>query len=162
MEAAMKKNMRTFFASRAEDLAFIHLTRRDDLVVNRVQSPEAGVDFLVTVTRHGEPTGRMFGVQVKAREGSVRHGDDLDGLLGTPRARSVADAPFPFCVFVFTMDDDRGYYGWLKEPVLGARRSPSLRPLSQVGWDELDGAGLTRIVESVDSWYDAQHHPQAA
>ena len=158
----MKMKWEEFFARRAEDLAFIHLTRRDDLIVNRIPSPDSGVDLLVTVARGGVPTGRMFGVQVKGCGGSVRSPGDLECVLEQPHARSVADAPFPLCMFVFTMDDDRGYYGWLKEPVHGTRRSVALRPVKQVGWAELDNAAMTKIVGAVEAWYDAKRQPQAA
>ncbi|HEX8905953.1 MAG TPA: hypothetical protein VF771_13975, partial [Longimicrobiaceae bacterium] len=73
-----------------------------------------------------------------------------------------ADAPFPFCVFVFTMDDDRGYYSWLKEPVLGGKRSAALRPANHERWGVLDSKAIAEIVRSVESWYEAQQQPQAA
>jgi hypothetical protein len=143
-----------FFARRAEDLAFIHLTRREDLIVDRLASPGARVDFLVTVTREGLATGRVFGVQVKARAGSVRSTAGLNRRIsGVP---SIADVPFPLCVFVFTMEDDRGYYGWLREPVLSNRRSPALRLVEQVAWSELDRGALAEIVHTVEAWYEAQ------
>src|SRR5688500_11819824 len=76
-EGAMKRDMRQFFAERAELLAVIHLTRRDDLALDRLASSDSGVDFLVTLVQGGVPTGRMFGVQVNAREGSVARPRDL-------------------------------------------------------------------------------------
>jgi Domain of unknown function (DUF4365) len=170
----MKRNWEEFFAERAEDLAFLHLTRRGDFVVNRLVSPDAGVDFLVTVTRDGVPTGRVFGVQVKAREGSVQSAGELNRLMKRPQVRSVADVPFPLCMFVFTMSDDRGYFGWLKEPVVGSRRSTSLRTPEHLVWGELDPDGMTEIVHTIESWYEArnrsprpssmrqEHHSQAA
>jgi hypothetical protein len=154
--------MREFFAARAENLAFVHLTRRTDLVVNRVASPDGSVDFLVTVRRGGVPTGRMFGVQVNAREGSVARAADLEAFIEPVQTGSVADATIPFCVFVFTMSDDRGYFRWLKEPAVGARRKPVLRAEGGIGWSDLDRDALDRIVDAVDAWYEAQQRPQAA
>jgi len=145
-----------FFARRAEDLAFIHLTRREDLIVDRLVSTGAGVDFLVTVTREGVATGRMFGVQVKARAGSIRSPAGLNRRISGAPAPSIADVPFPLCVFVFTMEDDRGYYGWLREPVLGNRRSPALRLVEHVEWSELDRGALAEIVHTVEAWYEAR------
>jgi len=57
----MQRNWEEFFAERAELLAFIHLTRRDDLAVDRLASSDSGVDFLVTLVQGGSATGRMFG-----------------------------------------------------------------------------------------------------
>jgi len=144
-----------FFARRAEDLGFIHLTRREDLIVDRLVSSGAGVDFLVTVMREGVATGRLFGVQVKARAGSIRSTAGLNRRVSGADP-SVADVPFPVCVFVFTMGDDRGYYGWLREPVLSNRRSPTLRLVEHVEWSELDRGALAEIVHTVEAWYEAQ------
>jgi hypothetical protein len=72
------------------------------------------------------------------------------------------------------MSDDRGYYGWLKEPVVGSRRSTSLRVPDKRIWRELDPDGLTELVQTIESWYEArnrsprpsstrlEHHSQAA
>jgi hypothetical protein len=151
----MSRKLQRLFARRAEDLAFVHLTRRDDLVVNRLDAANAGVDFLVTVTRGGTPTGRVFGVQVKAREAPVRDLDDL-GANDPTEVRSVADAPFPLCLFVFTMRDDHGYVSWLKAPAPRARRAPALQFAAQADWSELDPGALDGIVGAVDRWYDAR------
>jgi len=157
----MKRDMRQFFAERAELLAFMYLTRRDDLALDRLASSDSGVDFLVTLVQGGVPTGRMFGVQVKAREGSVARPGDLHPA-GDLLIREVADVPLPLCLFVFTMGDDRGYYAWLKEPDVADARVPVLRPVNEARWTELDDAGLGRIVDSVNAWYDAQRRPHAA
>jgi hypothetical protein len=155
----MTMDLHDFLAERAERLAFLDLTRRDDIVVDRVASTDSGFDFLVTVTRGGARNGRVFGVQSKARDGSVRHpaelGADGDYPAGT-------DAPFPICVFLYTMSDDRGYYRWIKEPVVGTRGKPVLRSPADPVWRALDGAELGHIIEAVDSWYAAQQQPQAA
>lgn len=158
----MKRDMQRFLAERAGDLAFLRLTRRGDLVVNRVMSPDASVDFLVTVTRDGVPTGRMFGVQVTAREGLVSRVADLATAIEPAQSGAVADATIPFCVFVFTMSDDRGYFRWLREPAIAARRKPVLRAATGMGWAELDDLALDRMVDAVDAWYEAQQHPAAA
>ncbi len=55
-----------YIDQRAEQLAFIYLSRRDDLVIT-AQNDDYGIDFLVSIVENGKYTGRMFGVQVKAR-----------------------------------------------------------------------------------------------
>ncbi|MFL5541035.1 MAG: DUF4365 domain-containing protein [Longimicrobiaceae bacterium] len=157
----MKRDLRQFFAERAALLAFIHLTRRDDLAVDRLASSDSGVDFLVTLVQGAVPTGRMFGVQVNAHEGAVARPRDLRSA-GDLSMREVADVPLPLCLFVFTMGDDRGYYAWLKEPNVADARVPVLRPVDEARWNELDAAELGRIVDSVNAWYDAQRRPHAA
>jgi hypothetical protein len=133
----MERDMREFFAKRAELLAFLHLTRRADLAVDRLASSDSGVDFLVTLVQGGAPTGRMFGVQAKAHEGRVASPRELPAA-GDLSIREVADVPLPLCLFVFTMSDDKGYYGWLKEPTVADPRLPVLRRVDEVCWSELD------------------------
>lgn len=119
------------------------------------------MDFLVTVTRGGAPTGRIFGVQVKAREAPVHDLGELD-VNDPTHARSVADAPFPLCLFVFTMRDDQGYVAWLKAPDPRARRAPALQSASRADWSELHSDTLDEIVSAVNRWYDARErasHP---
>jgi hypothetical protein len=77
-------------------------------------------------------------------------------------SRSDTDAPFPVCVFLYTMSDDRGYYRWVNEPVLRPRGKPTLRKPSVSEWNPLNDDELAHIVKAVDSWYAAQQQPQAA
>jgi len=98
---------------------------------------------------------------VKALEGSVASPRDL-GFAADLSFRDVADVPLPLCLFVFTMRDDRGYYGWLKEPTVTDPRLPVLRRVDEVRWGELDRDGLADIIASVNAWYDTQRKPQAA
>lgn len=154
MGKIMSRKLQRLFERRAEDLAFVHLTRRDDLVVNRLASVNMGVDLLVTVTRGGAPTGRVFGVQVRAREAPVVDLDAL-GANDPTEVRSIADAPFPLCQIVFTMRDDRGYVAWLKSPAPRPRRAPALEVATETDWSALDSDSLDGIVGAVDRWYDA-------
>ena len=64
--------------------------------------------------------------------------------------------------FPLTLGDDRGYYAWLKEPDVVDPRPPGAAPVHEGRWNELDEAGLGRIVDSVNAWYDAQRRPHAA
>jgi len=68
----------------------------------------------------------------------------------------------PYCMFVFTMDDDRGYFSWLKEPVRGSRSAARLDAVREARSCELDTGGMDRLVRSVNAWYDARRRPQAA
>jgi hypothetical protein len=159
----MKPNMRAFMARRADLLAFVHLTARDDVVVDRLAAAEFGVDYLVSLAGQGVPPGRIFGVQVKAHDGCVEHPGDLDRA---PRLRlqrrDLAEAPLPLCVFVFTMADDRGYYGWLKEPVVGVDGAAVLRPVDNIRWHDLNGDGIGDVLEAVNDWYNARPYSKAA
>jgi hypothetical protein len=150
----MKTSMAEFIKERARLLAFVVLTRRDDVVVDRGGS-HLGFDYLVSLGSNGTPTGRVFGVHVEGRD---------VGQAALPLSRDpveAEDAPFPVCVFLFMMEDDRGYYRWLKEPVVARGRS-QLRKPADARWVDLDTAALGEIVGRVNQWYDAPRRQHAA
>jgi hypothetical protein len=155
----MSTSLSELLAFRAEKLAFLHLTRRDDLIVTEAAGRESGLDFLVTLARGGVPSVRVFGVQAKAREGSVSDAGTLDTLMET---RTASEAPFPLCLFLFTMSDDRGYYRWVKKPVVASAEKAALGADGPTEWRPLDDEALQCIVDSVDAWYEARQRPRAA
>lgn len=158
----MNGDMAAFYAERAEILGGVYLTRRDDLRVSRIAYPDAGVNLLVTLVRDGVSTGRVFGVQVEAREEPIPCTDEIGSVSSPSSAWRVADVPFPVCQFLFSMSDDAGYYRWLKEPADTPVRAPGLREAHNAAWAVLDAEGTTRIVDAVNAWYDAQPRTRAA
>jgi hypothetical protein len=55
-----------YLDTRAEYLAIIHLSRRDDLVITKQpDAEEHGFDMLVSICQNQKPTGRVFGIQLK-------------------------------------------------------------------------------------------------
>ena len=123
----MKMSMAEFIKERARLLAFVVLTRRDDDVVVDQGDPRSAFDYLVFLSSDGTPTGRVFAVTVEGRD----VGQSVLPLSQDPAG--VEDAPFPVCVFLFMMEDDRGYYRWLKEPTVARGRS-QLRKPSDACW----------------------------
>ncbi|HET7229861.1 MAG TPA: DUF4365 domain-containing protein [Longimicrobium sp.] len=157
----MNREMQEFFEWRAGQLAIVHLTRRDDVVVKRVVTPSGAADFLVEAVHDGASTGRVFGVRVRGLEHAVQAPDEVSGRVGELPLGELSDAPMPYCVFVFTNDDERGYFRWVREPaaVLG---SPRLKTVRHPRWRALDENGMAEIVAAVNAWYDAQRQAQAA
>ncbi|MDB5293378.1 MAG: hypothetical protein JWL69_4619 [Phycisphaerales bacterium] len=143
---------------RAESLAVMYLTRRDDLVVSH-QTADYGIDLLVTLCEAGKATGKLFGVQVKgattARR-TERHGEQISIGTSDDPARWLKSIPFPVCLLFFTMDDDQGYFKWLKEPVLLPDGSASLRIIQETHLRRLSNEAINGIVETVNRWYEAK------
>jgi hypothetical protein len=149
----MKTSMAEFIQERARLLAFVVLTRRDDVAMDQV-GPRLAFDYLVSLSSDGTPTGRVFGVKVEGHDGGR-------AALPLPQEPVGAeDAPFPVCVFLFMMEDDRGYYRWLKEPTIARGRS-QLRKPTDARWADLDTAALGEIVDRVNQWYDAPRRQHA-
>jgi hypothetical protein len=150
---------RAFVAERAYNLAVVQLTARDEVKIRRGDSA-SGIDVLVAPeTRDGAPWA-VFGVQVVGR---LRKVAGAERLATDGRARrEITDTSIPVVQFLFTMDDDRGYYRWIREPVLSRKAAPALREPDDPHWIELDPPQVARIFAEVEAWYRAQPQRRAA
>lgn len=160
VEARVIRDLDRFIGERAENLAIVHLTRRSDLLVGRTSTRGEGLDLLVTIRKDGAATGRLLGVQVKGRAEATGRGKVPRVRLTPAEARRVQGVAFPVCAFLFTMEEDDGYYRWVREPVVGSNRQPGLTA-ADAGWAPLTDEALGRIVSAVDAWYDARRHRAA-
>jgi len=154
----MKRDLEYFIDERAEHLAIVYLTRSQDLAVERMKA-DYGLDMLVTILRDKLPTGRVFGIQIKGRDRAFKD-IQQEASLALPQQEGnyFQDLPFPVCVLFFTMEDDKGYYKWLKYPT-GANES--LRSLEQNQWRSLDECQVGQIIEEVNAWYNGKSHSAA-
>ena len=154
-----------YIEQRAEQLAFVYLSRRDDLVITK-QPDDYGLDFLVSIVENGKYTGRVFGVQIKARLSlePIQPGISLaNGFkLNFHESELLEDIPFPLCLFVFAMENDVGYYRWLKEPKFDSKGKPELVLNSVREFKELTEVELNTIVSQVKLWYEHKSHQIAA
>jgi len=121
-----------YIGLRSEALAIVSLTRRDDLLVSQQQKDkDTGLDLLVKITKDGNYTGRIFGVQVKATVSSSEliQDDDIFRLKNQEynNLKVFRDLPFPVCLFFFTLDNDKGYYRWILEPIIHEGNNMSLK-----------------------------------
>ena len=142
-----------FVEERAEHLAMMHLTRRDDLRVVRRDDPP-GMDLLVTILTDGLFSGRQFGVVLKARMGGQK-APRVDSRLIAREQVHFKDVPFPVCMFFFSLDSDLGYYRWVVEPS-GDSGTATLDLPGQMLLEALTPVSLGTIVDRVNAWYDAR------
>lgn len=156
-----------YLEERAESLALMYLTRRKDLIVQR-QETDYGLDFLITIGKGQAPTGRIFGLEVKAALslGEVKKDEPEIPNRFTKHERSLyGELPFPVCLFFFTMENDKAYYRWIKEPVVETDKAPKLEIPKAKVLKSLGTAELNKIVSKVNRWYDkrnAYFHGQTA
>jgi len=150
---------------RAEQLALVLLTRRDDLVVHQLPT-DSGIDLLVALRKDGKETGRQFGVQVKATAQPLTH--QHNGGVILPRVsvsqttqQRLRDLTIPVALFYFAMrDGDRAYFRWLLEPDPAVPAAP--RWNSNERAVEMTSDLLDKIVEQIDHWYDVRQVRLAA
>lgn len=155
----MKGNNTAFTKLRAEELAIVYLTRRNDLVV-KMEGPKFFPDLLVSLSKEGNYTGRMFGVIVKAE---TEHKPDqpsttkqAKSLLRKAETEQLIDIPFPVCLFVFRMDTDEGLYKWVRKPVFSEDGAPQLIIDQTTPLEKLDNDSINRIVQEINHWYEAR------
>ena len=149
-----------YIDQRAEQLAFVYLSRRDDLLINK-QAPDALIDYLVTITEHGKYTGKMFGVQVKAQVSIRAEHRGAAFVLALAPPVIPADIPFPLCLFVFSMDTDAGYSRWLKAPTVDVTGKATLAVNQQNLFKALTRDEFDQIIRSINLWYERQPHQVA-
>lgn len=150
---------------RAKALLTISLTSRDDLLISELDD-DFGYDFLVRIIKDGFPSSRMFGIELKA---TARVTDEYDISLDRQNVSRYKDIPFPVCLFFYYMSDDKGYYKWLVEPFISFDGKSELRlalkdnessmrhiRIAKQELTELNRDTLEKLVNTVNSWYDAR------
>lgn len=154
----MQVDLEQFIDERAEQLAIIYLSRSPALTIERLPS-DFGLDMLVTVCPDQSPTGRIFGVQIKARHGHFDASvQNIAPSLFQSVPKSYKDLPFPVFTVVFTMDDDRGYTNGLSYPKPGSDRPSTITAIKNDGWRSLDEYPVHQLIGEVNSWYEARRH----
>jgi len=150
----MSVDIDNLIAQRAERLAYLALTRRNDLSVFTPLGPNVGIDFLVHIhDGNGVFSSSMeFGVAVKGRQALNKA--TLPPTLQCEALKQpdrFSQSEMPVCAFLFFMDEDVGYYSWMREPIVhdGAR----LQNNEDSTFAHLDDAALDDIVARVKQWY---------
>jgi hypothetical protein len=145
-----------YYGQRAESLALMYLTRRNDLSVSR-QEMHYGLDFLVTICKDRIYSGRIFGVEVKASLSALKSNKGIITLpirLTKHEASLYKDFPFPICLFFFAMENDKGYYRWIKEPVIEPKEQPKLVLSEGNELKTLTNEELDKIISRINKWYN--------
>jgi hypothetical protein len=109
---------------------------------------------------NGRVTGRVFGVELKARTTMDGIGRIIDGprlRLRTELGRALKktaqmmrDLPFPLLFMVFAMDTDRAFFAWVREPLTQRRlKSPEIECVN-----EWVSNTHTHVIGAIDKWYE--------
>jgi hypothetical protein len=95
---------------RVRALGIMCLTRRSDLIV-REETTDIGIDLLVTVHPENKEGLRQFGADLKGRWSALTSDTANAGLRPSlPKVRRYGPFPFPVVLFLFTMEEDKGWY----------------------------------------------------
>ncbi|MCI0682467.1 MAG: hypothetical protein L0Y71_10205 [Gemmataceae bacterium] len=144
---------------RAETLTQLVLTRRRDVNLVFVGThQQLGFDFLATV---GQPIGKgilpTFGVEVRATPDPL---DDQSVAVKflTQNWKHRHSKGFPLCpivVFLFSVENDQGYWSWLMEPSVSKDGRPTLDRVSEFDLKKITGKSIDGLIHRVEEWYQA-------
>jgi hypothetical protein len=106
----------------------------------------------VSICQDKKPTGRVFGIQLKAilslkPQGKKISTNEIELNIKAFKPKYI---PFPLYLFVFTMENDEGYYRRMNQAVL----HPAVTDNNI--FKMLTKEELNNIVEEVNLWYDKQ------
>jgi hypothetical protein len=140
---------------RAMKLAIVYLTRLDNVRVMQWSHGGGHTPDLVVALRENEVhTGHYFGVVPRPLPTGITF-DSLPRSLG--RIDSQLDHPlyregdFPVCLFLFSMEDDQGYWRWMQKPI---ETPPGLTFAQEKAWTPLNNTTLNSLLLSVKQWYE--------
>ena len=138
---------------RLEALATVYLTRRADLAVSKVGA-DIGVDLIVQLIRESEPSRKMFGVMLKGTTDPISNEAQATRKLNSMKVGPKGcELCMPVCVFLFSMQDNQGYYDRQAEPLI-ERDQVKIEVKKTLQAKILDPHSMDRLIEAVDSWYD--------
>ena len=142
-----------YMGERAQSLAILALTDHPEVSVLPQNEADAGPSIYVALREAGKPAGRLFGVDVR---GMVSGGPGGTGNLSIDADSQLhyRDITFPVCLFLFTVNDGQGYWGWVQQPVFSAGKGPALKWSETLALKPLGPAELSGIIHAVAHWYD--------
>lgn len=152
------RSMTEFIAHRVNALAYVTLTRRDDLVV--INLPEQGeLDLLVRMSSPGSRQVRLLGVILR---GTARFLCDEDAsreltnyFRQTSKERGAVQYPFPVIALIFSMENDEGFCAWRSKPLVGDGNRPILETQQSTHCEKFTRKALDEIVADSSAWYDS-------
>src|SRR4029434_1701732 len=98
MGMKMRVTANRLIEERGVQLAIVYFSRRNDLLVTQPREFDYGVDILVSITQHGQVTGRLFGVEIKAsRDLQVKpiNSSKNEYKVKVAPPKMLRDLPFP-------------------------------------------------------------------
>ena len=156
----MPNTIAEFVAQRAALLAQVVLTRRKDIHVLALgEKADVGIDFIAHIMTPitGMPVNPYFGVQVK---GTASPLDEVKSAnrIANNAVREMTSRAFlfaPLVLMLFSMEEDRGYWGWLMKPQVNGPNSPSLHRVTRMEMTEISNDSLDDLFSTVISWFEA-------
>ena len=154
------KHSELSLSQRLEAMAIMHLTERSDLIVRREarRRDDPIWHLTVEIQEGGRPVSwKRFGVYLQGSVAPVTAAGARGKVKLSIRRffEDYGDPLLPFCLFYFTMVDDRGYLAWVAEPVVKAGRPHLKYHREKADCGPIDLRALDSVVGAVESYYSA-------
>jgi hypothetical protein len=153
------KSEKEYVGKRAELLAQLVLTRRKDIEVIPVgEKFDVGIDLVVRI-HHPFMNGQAlpaFGVQVKGTNQPIpdEHRANEYANAGVKHRKTRGFFLFPLVVFLFSMDGDVGYYGWLMKPEVSNETGPSLSRVESFEMTMIRKKSIDDMITQIRFWFE--------
>jgi hypothetical protein len=156
----MPKSITAFVGQRAELLAQVVLTRRKDIHILALgEKADVGIDLIAhTMTPiPGLQANPYFGVEVKGTASRLEDKNAANRMANQVVRNMTAKAFIlaPIILMIFSMEGDRGYWGWVMEPFVDGVNSPALRRPARMQMTKISNETLDGLVSRVVSWFEA-------
>jgi hypothetical protein len=154
----MGRSTAGLIAHRVNALAYVALTRRDDVVVMNIPE-QGGLDLLARIDTPGSGQARFLGVILKGTAKSLADEDasrELNAYFRqTGKDRGPVQYPFPVVALIFSMETDEGFCAWRSKPLLGDGNRPALEMQQSMQCKRFTKSALDEVIDLSGDWYDA-------
>jgi hypothetical protein len=154
----MNRSIAGFIDHRVNALAYVALTRRDDIAVMNIPE-QSDLDLLACLISHRSREARYFGVIVRGTTSLLADEDASKELNGyfrkKDKARESFTYPFPVIALIFSRQGDEGFFDWRCQPHVVSQDGPRIELKSTLECKRFTKNALDGIVQDTNEWYDA-------
>ena len=149
-----------YTGQRAELLAHLVLTRRKDIQILSLGEKEGvGTDLITHIMKPiaGTNVNPYFGVQLKGTSNPLADVRAANRYANHSCREQMASGFIlaPIVLMLFSMEGDKGYWGWVMEPFVDEQKSPSLQRALRLDMKEINNKSLDLLFSKVYSWFEA-------
>jgi hypothetical protein len=149
-----------YVGQRAELLARLVLTRKKGVkVIDTGAKEDLGLDMIVQIAEPVTKSGvaPVFGVQVKGTLSDLPDNAFADKYVASHwrEWRTQQAFLFPAVFLLFSMEDDKGYFGWVMRPDVTEDGNPTLTKATIPAMASIKHGALDVVLGRVYKWYGA-------
>jgi hypothetical protein len=156
----MNESVTDYVGQRAKLLASLVLTRRKDIRLITLDAPQdSGIDLLAQMTTpvmNGQVLP-SFGIEVKGTGEPLIDEHSATKFANHSRKHWPFQGLFflPIVVFLFSMEEDQGYFSWLMQPHVSKEDGPTLFRVASLEMKKITKKSVDSMIHQVEQWSEA-------